>query len=76
MSSLSSHSVTDDANNEHFIFSCSASSYETEMKCTGRDELQHGDLSRQANKKNTNEQLANLALINCSETKDELVQHV
>lgn len=46
------------------------------MKYMGRDELQHSDLSRQANKKNTNEQLANLALINRSETKDELVQHV
>lgn len=68
--------MTDDANNEHFIFSCSASSYKTEMKYMGRDELQHSDLSRQANKNNTNEQLTNLALINRSETKDELVQHV
>lgn len=76
MSSLSSHSVTDDANNEHFIFSHTASSYTTEMKYTRLDELLHSDLSWQANRKNTNEQLANLALINHSQTIDELVERV
>lgn len=76
VSSLSSHSVTDDANNEHFIFSRTASSYTTEMKHIGRDELPHGDLSWQANRKNTNEQLANLALINRSQTIDEHVECV
>lgn len=76
VSSLSSHSVTDDANNEHFIFSRATSSYTTEMKYIGRDELPHSDLSWQANRKNTNEQLANLALINHSQTIDELVECV
>lgn len=45
VSSLSSHSVTDDANNEHFIFSHAASSNTTEMKCVRLDELLHSDLS-------------------------------
>lgn len=76
VSSLSSHSVTDDANNEHFIFRLTTSSYTTEMKYIGRDELLHSDLSWQANRKNTNEQLTNLALINCSQTIDELVECV
>lgn len=68
--------MTDDANNEHFIFSHTAGSYATEMKYTRLDELLHGDLSWQANRKNTNEQLANLALINRSQTIDELVECV
>lgn len=76
VSLLSSHSVTDDANNEHFILSRSTSSHTTEMKYIGCDELQDSDLSWQANKINTNEQLADVALINRSETKDELVQCV
>lgn len=76
VSSLSSHSVTDDANNEHFIFSRTTSSHTTEMKYIGRDELLRSDLSWQANRKNTNEQLANLALINRSQTIDELVECV
>lgn len=76
VSLLSSHSVTDDANNEHFILSRSTSSHTTEMKYIGCDELQDSDLSWQANRINTNEQLADVALINRSETKDELVQCV
>lgn len=44
VSSLSSHSVTDDANNAHFIFSHTASSDTTEMKCIRLDELLHSDL--------------------------------
>lgn len=76
VSSLRSHSVTDDANNEHFIFSRTTSSDTTEMKHIGQDELRHGDSSWQANRKNTNEQLANLALINRSQTIDELVECV
>lgn len=69
VSSLSSHSVTDDANNEHFIFGCTTSSRTTEMKYIGRDELLPGDLSWQANRKYTNEQLANLALINNADNR-------
>lgn len=74
VSSLSSHSVTDDANNEHFIFRRTASSRATEMKCSAPDELPHCDLSWQANRKNTNEQLTNSTLINCFQTMNELVE--
>lgn len=63
VSSLCPHSVTNDVNNEHFIFSCTASSSVTEMKDGRRDELLRGVLSWQANRKNLNDQLANLALI-------------
>lgn len=76
VSSLCPHSVTDDVNNEHFIFGCTASSLVTEMKHAGRDELLLGLLSWQANRKNPNEQLANLALIKHSQTIEELVECV
>lgn len=68
--------MTDDANNEHFILRRHTSSHTTEMKYIGCDELHDSDLSRQANSKNINEQLADAALINRSETKDGLVQCV
>lgn len=45
VSSLCPHRVTNDVNNEHFIFSCTASSSVTEMKDARRDELLHGVLS-------------------------------
>lgn len=45
VSSLSSCSVTDDANNEHFIFRRTASSCTTEMEHIRRDELPSRDLS-------------------------------
>lgn len=51
VSSLSSRGVTDDANNEHFIFRRTASSCTTEMEHVGRDELPRRDLSWRANRK-------------------------
>lgn len=77
VSSLSSRSVTDDAKQWTFHLP------PQRQLLYDRDGARRGEMNYRAviyhdgaNRKNTNEQLANLALINCSQTIEELVEAV